>query len=126
MTLEDKSIQNLLELDGIRYVIDEHVGLWVKFEAKKVTVSKEKPHGIKYSLTLHDRSNKRIMGFDNAHPATDNSKKNAASKKVPHDHWHRNHLDTGTPYKYINTHQLLEDFWKAVDKTLQQLEEAKK
>ena len=27
----------------------------------------EIPHGIRYNLTLHNRHNKRVMGFDNAH-----------------------------------------------------------
>ncbi len=32
MNTEDHSLKNLLELDGERIVIDEELGLWVKFE----------------------------------------------------------------------------------------------
>lgn len=30
-------------------------------------VSAEKPHGLDYSLTLHDDENNRLLPFDNAH-----------------------------------------------------------
>jgi hypothetical protein len=45
MITEDKTIEHLLDLDGVRYVIDEQLGLWVKFEVKKVIVTKERPQG---------------------------------------------------------------------------------
>ena len=35
MSQKDAGIENLSELDGVRYVIDERLGLWVKFEAKE-------------------------------------------------------------------------------------------
>ena len=35
--------EDLLELDGVRYVIDEHLGLWVKFEAVRVKPSNARP-----------------------------------------------------------------------------------
>jgi hypothetical protein len=63
MLQRDKTLENLLELDGVKYVIDEHLGLWVKFEARKIEPSKERPHGIRYSLTLHDSFNARLMGI---------------------------------------------------------------
>ena len=107
MLEQDKTIENLLELNGVKYIVDEHLGLWVKFEVKLVKPSHDRPHGIRYSLSLHDRFNKRIMGFDNAHAVT--------SKRV-YDHWHRNEFDNGRPYDYKNAGQLLEDFWKEVDK----------
>lgn len=111
---EDESLINLIQLDGDRFVIDERSGLWVKFEAKEVSKSTERPHGVKYSLTLHDRSNRRIMGFDNAHPIEASSKKMKADIKTFY-HWHRNENDSGRPYQYKNAGQLLEDFWRQVD-----------
>jgi hypothetical protein len=33
---KDKAIHNLLELDETRFVIEEELGLWVKFEAKSM------------------------------------------------------------------------------------------
>lgn len=124
MSLEDKTIENLLELDGVRYVIEEHLGLWVKFEVKRVEQSKDRPHGIRYALTLHDRSNARIMGFDNAHAIEYDGKKNVAPKRT-YDHWHRDGRDGGRPYDYKNAGKLIEDFWKTVEKVLNRLEESK-
>jgi uncharacterized protein DUF6516 len=59
------SLDTLLNSDGESFPMNN--GCWVKFEAKAMPVSKEVPHGIKYSLTLHDRMNNRVVGFDNAH-----------------------------------------------------------
>src|SRR4029079_5519690 len=96
-----------------RYVIDEAHGLWVKFEARKIRQTTDRPHGIKYSLTLHDRKNERMMGFDNAHSVDEDN---------TFDHWHSDKTDTGRQYKYVNTGKLMEDFWRAVDKFLNELE----
>ena len=51
MKTTDHTLENLLELNGERIIIDESLGLWVKFEIIK-TPSRQ--HGVKYSLTLHD------------------------------------------------------------------------
>ena len=62
-------LENLLNLDGEIFPMEN--GYWVKFckcgfpfghEAKRVDVSKAIPHGIKYSLTLHDKRNQRVVG----------------------------------------------------------------
>lgn len=125
MLEQDKTIENLLELNGIRYVIEEHLGLWVKFEVKLVEPSQDRPHGIRYSLSLHDRFNKRIMGFDNAHAVEHGRKAKVASKRV-YDHWHRDESDNGRPYEYKNAGKLIEDFWKEVDKVTERLGESSK
>jgi len=62
----DYDLENLLDLNEVVYYIQKGK-YWVKFEAKKVTPTKNIPHGIKYCLTLHDKDNKRILGYDNAH-----------------------------------------------------------
>jgi hypothetical protein len=36
-------------------------GFWVKFEVEQVAPTPERPHGIKYALTLHDRNNTRLL-----------------------------------------------------------------
>jgi Family of unknown function (DUF6516) len=59
------SLDALLDLDGEIFMMD--AGYWVKIEAKRVSVSPSIPHGVRYSLTLHDRSNVRLVGYDNAH-----------------------------------------------------------
>ena len=66
---QDHTLENLLDLDGDIYVIDETAGYWVKFVVRRVIPSPKRPHGIEYSLTMHDSSNRRLVGFDNAHPA---------------------------------------------------------
>lgn len=65
MRPKDHSLDTLLDLDGDSYVLDGPY--WVKFEAKRVPVSSEKPHGLDYSLTLHDDRGARLLGYDNAH-----------------------------------------------------------
>jgi hypothetical protein len=117
---QDESIDNLLDLNGERFIIDEKLGLWVKFEAKKVEPNKDRPHGIKYSFTLHDRSNKRIMGFDNAHVIEYGGKRNVPPKKT-YDHWHRDGSDEGRPYKYESAEKLLADYWNEVDKKVREI-----
>ena len=62
----DPSLDTLLLLDGESFVVEGN--FWVKFEVKRVLVTLEKPHGLDYSLTLHDGDGKRLLGFDNAHP----------------------------------------------------------
>jgi hypothetical protein len=120
MKMTDKSLEYLLELNGIRYVIDETLGLWVKFEARVIPPTLDRPHGVKYSLSLHDRFNKRIMGFDNAHPIEYGGKSNVAPKRTYY-HWHRNENDIGRPYYYENAGKLIEDFWTEVEQVLKKL-----
>lgn len=54
---EDHGLETLLELDGV--VIEQERGHWVKFDVARTTVTKERPHGLRYSLTLHDKYGKR-------------------------------------------------------------------
>jgi hypothetical protein len=60
----DSSVEMLLDAVG---VMEMSNGYWVKVEAYRVSPTIHIPHGVKYSLTLHDRSNVRILGYDNAH-----------------------------------------------------------
>jgi hypothetical protein len=48
----DPAIDALLDLHGS--ILDEENGYWIKIEARLVDVSKEVPHGIRYSLTLRN------------------------------------------------------------------------
>jgi len=110
---KDGELQTLLDLDG--RIFWPNLQYWVKFEAKSVTPTKHMPHGIRYSLTLHDRNNTRILGFDNAHAI---KKKGRPAKKysgriVTWDHVHK--TEKIVPYKFESASQLLNDFWKEVD-----------
>ena len=63
----DPCLDALLDLDGQVLVVDEKGEHWVEFKVRQVPVTKERPHGLDYSLTLHGKNNERLVGFDNAH-----------------------------------------------------------
>lgn len=110
----NKDIDTLLDLDGI--VIEQAGGYWTKFEVRRIQQAMEEiPHGIRYSLTLHNRYGARIMGFDNAH-AVKTRKKGKYQGRKTYDHYHRHSEDKGVPYTFIDANQLLKDFWLEVDK----------
>lgn len=102
-------LENLLSLDGEIFLMDS--GYWVKFEAHKVDVSVAIPHGVKYSLTLHDKTNKRVVGYDNAHSFK--SSKKYGAKKETYDHIHKQ-MEV-MAYEFESASQLIEDFWKSVE-----------
>lgn len=108
-------LENLLMLDGETFTLDN--GYWVKFEAKKVAASIEIPHGVRYSLTLHDKTNQRVIGYDNAHSFKPRKGKYGA-KKETWDHLHRK-MEV-FPYVFSSALQLIEDFWKSVEMYMQQ------
>ena len=112
---QDHTLENLLDLDGDIYVIDEAAGYWVKFVIKRVAPSPERPHGIEYSLTMHDSSNRRLVGFDNAHPVP-GTKRSERGVGRTYDHRHRS--GNVKPYQYENAAKLVTDFWEAVDGVL--------
>src|SRR5688572_13547151 len=114
-----EGIASLLDLDGM--IIEQAGGYWTKFEARQLAnVTAERPHGIRYSLTLHDRYGTRVMGFDNAH-AVKASKKGRYRGRKTYDHQHRHTNDEGISYEFVGAYQLLEDFWTEVDNTLKKL-----
>jgi hypothetical protein len=103
----------LLDLDGETMVFED--GTWVKFEAKRVDKTPERPHGISYSLTYHDSRNRRVIGFDNAHAIKPRRRSSVTGRRVVFDHQHTTPRDTGTPYEFESAEALVEDFWRAVD-----------
>ena len=107
-------LENLLILDGESFVLEN--GFWVKFEAKRVPTSSKIPHGIKYSLTLHDKRNQRVIGYDNAH-SYHPRKGTYGAKKETWDHRHQK-MDV-FPYEFVSALQLIEDFWESVERYLQ-------
>ena len=92
------------------FIAEVGKGYWVKIEARKVTENHAKPHGIKYSLTLHDHKGEKILGYDNAHAVL-----SKPSAKI-HDHMHKG--GKIIRYSYEDAAKLLEDFWGDVDKIL--------
>lgn len=111
----DPCLDTLLDLDGEVFIIDDEGRYWVKFEVKRVEASPERPHGLNYSLTLHDDAGERLVGFDNAH-AVSRGMGPGAVTPAAYDHRHR--LRTVRPYDYENGGDLLADFWKEVGAVL--------
>ena len=110
-------IRTLLDLHD--QIIDQEDGYWLKIEAWEVRVSKDIPHGVSYSLTLHAPSGKRILGYDNAHAIKITGRK-YSGQRIPFDHKHRHVADKGVPYVFQNAHQLLSDFFTEVDSVLKE------
>lgn len=110
----DRGLEALLDLDGEVFRMEN--GYWTKFEAREVEPSAQIPHGIKYSLTLHDRHNQRILGYDNAHGVKP-KRKNFAAKRTAWDHKH--HRESVEAYEFEDAGRLMEDFWADVDQVLQ-------
>ena len=112
MQKRDPVLDTLLDLNGLTLVVDPEGGHWVRFVATQVPATPEKPHGLDYSLTLHDRDGERLVGFDNAHPV------GKQKRGQPQDHRHR--IRTIKPYEYRDAATLLSDFWAAVDAVLKE------
>jgi len=115
----DSGIATLIDLRD--QIIDQGDGYWVKIEAWQVAVSKEFPHGIRYSLTLHEPYGERILGYDNAHALKPTNKFKYAGTRLPYDHKHRHASDSGVAYEFQNAHQLLADFFSEVDRVLKEV-----
>jgi len=107
---DDLSLTTLLDLDGEVFPMEN--GYWTKFEVSRVTPTSGIPHGIRYSLTLHDQNNTRILGFDNAH-GFKSRKKRYGARKITWDHQHKR--ERVYPYEFESASRLIEDFWQAVE-----------
>jgi hypothetical protein len=112
--MQKRGVVTLLDLH--QEVIDQDDGYWVKIEAWEVPVSDAVPHGIRYSLTLHNPKGLRILGYDNAHGVKLRS--GYSGKNLTYDHKPRSASDPGIRYEFKNAHQLLCDFFADVDRTL--------
>ncbi len=109
----DPFFDTLLNLDGqVCYMGDK--GHRVQFVVSAVPPSPERPHGLTYTLTVHNPRGQRIAGFDNAHgvPASNGP----GGKRQAYDHKHR--FKTVRPYDYRDAAALLEDFWKLAEAVL--------
>lgn len=113
----DRELDVLLALDGVTFFVDAEGRYQVRFVVKRVDASAERPHGLVYSLTLHDENGERLVGFDNAHPIVGQSGP-ASRRRAVHDHRHR--LRSVRPYDYRDAATLLADFWHEVDAVLKE------
>jgi hypothetical protein len=103
----DYELEALLSLDGQEFKFA--AGYVVKYRVRRVRAAAGRPHGIKYSLTLHDPRGKRIYGIDNAHKV---------GQVREFDHRHRYGSNRLVAYEYPGPVGLLEDFLKEVERIL--------
>ena len=113
----DPGTDALLDLDGEVYVVDSRGEYSVRFAVRRVPPTPERPSGLKYSLTLHGPAGKRLVGFDNAHPAW-KTPGPGGKRQSSFDHRHR--LGRIRPYGFRDAATLLADFWAAVDSVLKE------
>jgi len=102
-------------------VLDQGNGYWIKIEAWRADVSTTIPHGVRYTLTLHEPYGRRILGYDNAHAVKPPKRLKFAGRRLAHDHKHRHVSDKGVPYEFRDAFQLLNDFFQEVDRVLKEI-----
>jgi hypothetical protein len=112
-SIADASADYLLDLDGQVMALES--GFWIKFSARRVPASPERPAGIDYSLCLFGPGDERLLCYDNAHPVWEGTGPGARKSKT-NDHVHRG--DRIRPYAYANAAALLEAFWNDVNRIL--------
>ncbi|MFN9746312.1 MAG: DUF6516 family protein [Betaproteobacteria bacterium] len=118
MNSPDVGLDTLLDLDGS--ILEQEGGYWIKIEVRQIPMSRHAPHGIRYSLTLHDRYGTRVLGYDNAHAVKPPKKFKFAGQRLPYDHRHRTSSDQGVPYAFESAARLLEDFFCEVDRVIKE------
>jgi hypothetical protein len=109
MNSTDFALEALLDLNGYEYRFG--AGYRVKFEVRRTDATRGRPHGIKYSLTLHDPVGRRIFGMDNAH---------AAKGRAAFDHRHLYGARKVVAYDYRGPVALLEDFYREVERIVKE------
>lgn len=111
----NNGLNNLLEFHNEVMYLDNKGRFYSKFEAKICEPNEHIPHGIRYSLTLHDKklspSETRIFGIDNSHGGKFSGSKHT-HRKVEWDHMHKN--EKITYYDFENSEKLMVDFWENV------------
>lgn len=113
MASRDEALERLLDLDG--FLAEVGGGFWIKIVAQRVPPDTDRPHGVSYSLTLHEPTGRRVFGIDNAHPVQ--SRRGPSGRRsAARDHLHRD--ESVRPYVYRGADWLLEDFWREVDAML--------
>jgi hypothetical protein len=112
---QEHTLEFLLSFDGHVHWYAE--GYFVKFEIRRVEPTTERPHGLRYSFTLHDPDGQRLIGFDNAHPVAVVGSR-FSEQPAAADHWHRTENDEGRPYAFTTAATLIFDFFAEVGRVL--------
>jgi hypothetical protein len=115
---QEHTLEFLLAFDGRVHWYSE--GYFAKFEIRRVQPTAERPHGVRYSLTLHAPDGKRLIGFDNAH-GVDAAGSRFTRRQVAADHWHRSADDPGRPYPFRDAAGLIDNFLDEVKRVLESL-----
>jgi hypothetical protein len=103
----DYELEFLLSLDGVEFrLLSGHV---IKINAHAVAVTGFRPHGIKYSLTLHDASRQRIYGMDIGH---------GIARQPEYDQRHLYGRRKVVGYAYRGPAELLAGFYREVERIL--------
>jgi len=111
----EHALEFLLAFDGrIHHYAD---GYFVKFEIRRIDPTPARPHGLRYSFTLHGPEGTRLVGFDNAHAVAPLGSR-YRKKTVATDHWHRTADDPGRRYTFVSVEQLVDDFFDEVERVL--------
>lgn len=101
----DEAMHRLLDYNRRRYWLSN--GWSISFRVAEVPTTAGRPHGIKYSFTLHDVDRTRLLGFDNAH---------GIPRVQAFDHRHRfRRTAEVVPYDYKGADELICDFFAAVE-----------
>jgi hypothetical protein len=104
--MRDEAIKRILDYDRRRYWLEN--GWSLRFRIRETAVTDERPHGLKYALTLHDTDGARLLGFDNAH---------GVRRVEAYDHGHRfRKAEELVPYAFLDADTLLCDFFDAVER----------
>jgi len=106
----DEEMRRLLDFHRRLYWLVD--GWSMRFRVIEVDESTMRPHGIKYSFTLHDVDGTRLLGFDNAHGV-------ARSQAYDHRHRFRRTAEL-VPYEYQGADRLICDFFDAVEQACKQ------
>jgi hypothetical protein len=107
MAETDHELAFLLSLDGSEFRLFS--GYVVKIGARTVAATKHRPQGVKYSLTLHDLTGRRIYGMDNAH---------GTRRQSQYDHRHLYGRRKIVAYQYRGAAELLADFYREVERIM--------
>lgn len=121
MNSPDVGLDTLLDLDGS--ILEQEGGYWIKIEVRRIPPSVDAHHGIRYSLSLHDKYGTRVLGYDNAHAVKPPKKFKFAGQRLPYDHRHRTSSDKGVPYAFESAQRLLEDFFVEVDRVIKEAQQ---
>ena len=87
-------------------------GWSIRFRVAEIATTEARPHGIKYSFTLHDVDGARLLGYDNAH---------GIPRKEAYDHRHSfRRTKQIVPYQFRGADELICDFFTAVEQACKQ------